>query len=84
MTEREPMTNHDRLLLVCIYAVSAVVISFILWAVYTFAVPWIADRVNEYIESRYQNSLSWTTGIIQESPLPRRVEYAGYTIEVWE
>lgn len=53
----------------------------IIWATYTFAVPWIVDRLQEMIAPR---PLSWTLGIIQESPAPRRVVYANHVEYVWE
>jgi Fe2+ transport system protein B len=80
---REPMTDRDRVLLLCIYIISITIFVLILWAVYLFAVPWIADQLQKQIDGQY-DVYSWSTGIIQNSPLPTVRVYAGYTINVWE
>jgi hypothetical protein len=81
---REPMTGSDRVIRVCIFAASAAVSILVIWATVHFAVPWIVDRIQEQIDDMTQDRISWTIGIIQESPTPRRVEYANHVEYVWE
>jgi len=68
---REPMTDRDRVLLVILTILYAVALILIAAAIYTHI-------------TRPDDAHTWTTGIIQESPLPIVRVYAGYTIEVWE
>lgn len=81
---REPMTGRNALVWMCMMLASATISISIIWATIHFAVPPIRERFQEFIEWLYPNPLSWTTGIIQESPTPRRVEYANHVEYVWE
>ena len=59
---REPMTDSDRVKLVCLFAASAVVSIGIICATVNYVVPPIRERFQEFIEWLYPNPLSWTTG----------------------
>lgn len=77
---RQPMGWTGVLVWLCMFAVSIL----LLWATVHYAVPWIVDRIQEQIDGMTQDRISWTTGVIQESPAPRRVEYANHVEYVKE
>lgn len=79
---REPMTCFDRVLLVFIYATSAVIAVFLIWMFFHFTVPWIVDRIQEYIDRR--TAITWTIGIVQDGVEPVKLVRNGYTMYVWE
>ena len=77
---RQPMGWTGVLAWLCMLTVSILII----WATLHYVVPPVRERYQEFIEWLYPNPLSWTTGIIQESPTPRRVEYANHVEYVKE
>ena len=81
---KPPMTIGYCVTLVFMFLASTLISTIIIWAAIHYALPWIVDRIQEQIDSRFKDKISWTTGIIQEPPTPRRDVYANHVEYVWE